>query len=279
MKGLLLILCCFAMQVCTAQIQPQVRAKTAPPGDPGKFWLFVLAGQSNMAGRGLVEPADTLPNAQVLSLNKEGEWEIAKDPVHFDRPYAAVGPGLSFGKAMAATDSSIYIGLIPCAVGGSGIDSWRGPNGNQTAGENYEQAVARCRNAMQNGVFKGILWNQGETDCSEKGVQRYEEKLLALIEALRNDLGDSTLPFIAAELPAFQVDRPDSTHQFHNNPYVDLINAKIKSLKNRVHNYDVISSEHTDHKGDYLHYNSTSARLLGLRYAAAMRRMTSPLRH
>jgi hypothetical protein len=55
---------------------------------PNKFKLFLLAGQSNMAGRGEVTPADTIGNAHILRLNRDGEWEIAKDPIHFDKNVA-----------------------------------------------------------------------------------------------------------------------------------------------------------------------------------------------
>ena len=31
------------------------------------IWVFILAGQSNMAGRGIVEPQDTVANKRILS--------------------------------------------------------------------------------------------------------------------------------------------------------------------------------------------------------------------
>ncbi|GAA4778362.1 hypothetical protein GCM10023231_01140 [Olivibacter ginsenosidimutans] len=68
-----------------------------------------------MAGRGYPEAVDTIAHASVLRLNQESEWEEAKDPLHFDKPVAGVGPGFEFGKAMADADTSAVIGLIPCA--------------------------------------------------------------------------------------------------------------------------------------------------------------------
>ena len=46
-------------------------------------WVFIMAGQSNMAGRGVVEPEDTVSDKRILSINKDGEIIIAKEPLHF----------------------------------------------------------------------------------------------------------------------------------------------------------------------------------------------------
>lgn len=261
--------CLCLLQVAIAQMKPVARKKVSTPVNKSKFCLFLLAGQSNMAGRANIEPEDTIPNAHVLTLNKNGEWEIAKDPLHFDRSTAAVGPGLTFGREMAKTkDNDIYIGLIPCAVGGSGIDSWK-----PGSGENYQAAIERCRKAMMNGTLKGIIWHQGETDCTEKGYPVYSDKLINLIDGFRKDLGNAHLPFVAGELPAFQKQQPDSTKQLREHPYVDRMNAAINSLKGKVDNYDVVSADNTDHRGDHLHFNTVSARLMGKRYAILMKKI------
>lgn len=49
-------------------------------------WVFIMAGQSNMAGRGIVEPEDTMPDKRVLSINKNGELIVAKEPLHWYEP-------------------------------------------------------------------------------------------------------------------------------------------------------------------------------------------------
>lgn len=273
MKYIIMAYLCFLVCLANAQIQPRLRQKGTPPKAPGKFWLFLLAGQSNMAGRETVEATDTIPQSHVLTLNKNGNWEIAKDPIHFDRDYAGVGPGFSFGKSMIQADTSIYIGLIPCAVGGSAISSWKPAANASPAGKNYQQAIERCRVAMKSGTLKGIIWDQGETDCTEKGIQGYDEKMSDLIAAFRNDLGNPKLPFIACELPAFQMQQPDKNKQLVDNLYVKPINDQIKSLKGKIEAYDYVTTEHTDHRGDHLHFNTASARLMGQRYAALMKKM------
>ncbi|MGE9291842.1 MAG: sialate O-acetylesterase, partial [Puniceicoccales bacterium] len=88
------------------------------------FHLFLLAGQSNMAGRGEVEAEDQVPHSRVFMLNQEGEWVPAVDPVHYDKKAAGVGPGRSFAMVLAEQDESVAIGLIPAACGGSSILSW-----------------------------------------------------------------------------------------------------------------------------------------------------------
>jgi len=93
-----------------------------PPRD--RFHLFLLAGQSNMAGRGEVGDEDRAVHPRVFSLSQSGEWIPAVDPVHFDKEIAGVGLGRSFGIALAGQDETITVGLIPAAVGGSAISSW-----------------------------------------------------------------------------------------------------------------------------------------------------------
>ncbi len=90
-----------------------------------KFHLYLLVGQSNMAGRGKVEAEDKNPVANLLMLDKLNNWVPAVDPLHFDKPSAGVGPGRTFGIAVAAAEPTITVGLIPCAAGGSPIDAWK----------------------------------------------------------------------------------------------------------------------------------------------------------
>jgi Carbohydrate esterase, sialic acid-specific acetylesterase len=60
-------------------------AQAAAPALPAKekFHLFLLVGQSNMAGRGPMTDADQIPHERVLMLNQAGAWVPAADPLHF----------------------------------------------------------------------------------------------------------------------------------------------------------------------------------------------------
>ena len=96
-------------------------AATDLPPDREKFHLFLLVGQSNMAGRGKVTDEDRKPIPGVFMLTKSGEWKPAVAPLHFDKKIAGVGIGREFAKEIAKTEKDAVIGLIPCAVGGSGL--------------------------------------------------------------------------------------------------------------------------------------------------------------
>ena len=54
-----------------------------------KFHLFLLVGQSNMAGRGAVTEEDRNPDPRVLMLTRDRAWIPAADPLHFDKPKIA----------------------------------------------------------------------------------------------------------------------------------------------------------------------------------------------
>ena len=89
------------------------------------FHLYILAGQSNMAGRGIIEDQDRVAHPRVLALNQDREWVPAVAPIHFDKSVAGVGLAKSFAVALAEANPDITIGLIPTACGGSPIESWK----------------------------------------------------------------------------------------------------------------------------------------------------------
>ncbi len=107
--------------------------------------MFLLVGQSNMAGRGKVSEEDQKPRERVLMLSKEAKWVPAVDPLHFDKPgIAGVGLGRSFGLEIAKAHPDITVGLIPCAVGGSPISSWEpGQFYKPTNSHPYDDALRR----------------------------------------------------------------------------------------------------------------------------------------
>ena len=90
----------------------------AVPSDKASFHLFLLVGQSNMAGRGKLDDAALTPHPRVLALNKEGNWVPAVDPLHFDKPrIVGVGPGRAFAEAEgAAADRSFAFGIATRAA-------------------------------------------------------------------------------------------------------------------------------------------------------------------
>lgn len=71
-----------------------------------------------MAGRGFVQPQDTVSSPLVLTLNKNNEWVYAKEPLHYYEPSrTGLDCGLSFGKKLSELyGNNVTIGLVPCAV-------------------------------------------------------------------------------------------------------------------------------------------------------------------
>ena len=240
-------------------IRPKVREIVKPPAQKEKFHLYLLIGQSNMAGRGIVEPEDTIGNVRILRLNSTGDWEIAKDPVHFDKSAAGVGPGLSFAREILPNDEDIIIGLIPCAAGGSGIDIWQLDKfWEQTKSYPYNNALLRAKLAMKDGILKGILWHQGEADCSPEKTASYSGKLQNLIQTLRMEFQSPYLPFIAGEMPEFRNTGSSLNTVFHE-------------AKKYIPNYAVVSDSGMTAMPDGVHLDARSARELGKRYATKMK--------
>lgn len=226
------------------------------------FHLYLLIGQSNMAGRGMIEEQDKKNHPRVFVLNKENRWMPGVDPIHFDKDIVGVGPGLSFGKAMADRDPSIRIGLIPCAAGGSPIDVWKkGEYWDQTDSKPYNEAIKRTKVAMKDGVLKGILWHQGESDSKTGLAEQYKSKLIELINTLRKDLATPDVPFVAGELGEFY---------FTERPLAENINKALHSISKEVKNTACVSAKGLTPMDDTVHFNANSARELGWRFAEGM---------
>ncbi len=231
------------------------------------FHLFLLVGQSNMAGRGEVTDEDRQPHPRVLTLTKESEWAPAIDPLHFDKPSAGVGMGRTFAITIAAASPHVTIGLIPCAAGGSPIASWE-PGGYhaQTKSHPYDDAIKRAKQALTVGVLKGILWHQGESDSRPGRAKVYELKLHELIARFRDELNAPTVPFIAGQMG-----------QFEERPWDDarkLVDAAQQNLPSKVARTAFVTSDGLAHKGDKVHFNSAGYRELGRRYARAYLKLT-----
>lgn len=224
------------------------------------FHLYLLIGQSNMAGRGSLDEESKKQNQQILMLDSNNHWVIATDPVHFDKPsIIGVGPAISFATEMLGNNKKIKIGLIPCALGGSPIKVWEPKEMYLNNFHPYDDAIARTKLAMKNGVLKGILWHQGESDNDSMHAAIYMSKLTVLIERLRIDLNQPGLPFVAGEIGYFNKD--------------NFINLVIDQLPQHVAGTAVVSAKDLTDKGDHLHFNTASARELGKRYAEAMKKL------
>ena len=224
------------------------------------LWIFLLAGQSNMAGRGFVEPRDTLPDPRILTITENKQWIMAKEPLHFYEPNnTGLDCGLSFGRELIKhIPDSISIALIPCAVGGSSIQHW--------LGDSLFRKVQLLNNFKNNvdfvkqyGTIKGVLWHQGESDSSSEMIPKYKQNLENLIAEFRRIVHNNDLPFLIGELGAFA--KPERQSRW------DSINSIIHIVASSDENTFVIGTGDLLNKGDSIHFNSEAQRSMGWRFA------------
>ena len=157
--------------------------------------IFILAGQSNMSGRGdLVNlPAGFPSHANRLFVySNAGRWQRAVEPV--DNPLdqvdrvsldrlVGVGPGLAMADRLAAAWPGVSIGLVPCARAGSRIDQWAPtPAARPCTAPAWPGPGKRPRR----GPIRAVIWYQGESDThSQAEVMAWPEKFAALTRAWR----------------------------------------------------------------------------------------------
>lgn len=251
----------------------------AIPSEKSSFHVFLLMGQSNMAGYGGVPandpylPGDQDPVPGVLMLTGQGtvddaklaspvEWQPAAHPLHRGQPTNQFGLGMDFAKAYRAMHPGITVGLIPCAWGGAGID--RLGKGTPI----FANAVARLKVAQEKGVIKGVLWHQGESDSvNPELAAAYDGKLRNLIADTRSAVGDPNLPFIIGNLAEFYGTHPDHAKRLD---LIDQIRATLKSVATRVPGCAFVPSTGlADSQGKGVHFNRASLITLGRRYALA----------
>jgi N-sulfoglucosamine sulfohydrolase len=239
--------------------QPQEEPAKIPKG---QFHLYLLVGQSNMAGRGKVEAQDKKKHPRLLTLTKQNKWAPAVAPLHFDKPFAGTGLGRTFGIRIAENNPDLTVGLIPCAAGGSPISSWE-PGGfhRQTKSHPWDDAIKRAKIAMNDGVLKGILWHQGESDSKKGLAEIYEKKLHDLVARFRKELKAPEVPFIAGQMGQF-AERPW-------NEAKKMVDAAHRNLPNKIKHAAFVSSNDLGHKGDKVHFSAAAFRELGERYAKA----------
>lgn len=232
--------------------------KNIPPKKD--VWVFLMAGQSNMAGRGFVEPLDTISSTRILTINKNNEIILAKEPLHFYEPtMAGLDSGMSFARNLIKeVPENVSVLLIPTAVGGSAIGQWIGDSLHRNVKllSNFKQKVVL---AKKYGTVKGILWHQGESDASPQGVAAYAKSMSILAKEFRSAVGQRNLPIVAGELGNYS--KKEALWM--------ALNRELHNYTKKDKNFAVISAADLDDKGDRVHFNSEGQRMLGLRYAEA----------
>ncbi len=227
--------------------------------------VYLLIGQSNMAGRGPLNATNRVDATRVLKWNawdKRGKgdaWVEAVEPIVNDRgAHSGAGPGASFARAMADANPDAVIGLVPCAEGGSPLKRW------MPEGDLYRRAVAWTQAALaQGGTLKGILWHQGCTDAENAAPPAdYAERLAKMVASLRKDLNAPDVPFVAGELGEYLAGNAAVKHW-------RTINEQLALATQTIPNMRLVRSHGLADKGDVLHFGMAAQRTLGRRYAAA----------
>lgn len=256
MKIIKLLLLAFPLSVlftsCTNDNQT-----TAQP-----MHLFLLTGQSNMAGRGEIDEAAKTPNPNILMLTREGQWVPATAPIHYDKPFAGVGLARTFAEDYLKDHPGVTIGLIPAAHGGSPISTWEpGVFFEQTDSHPYDDAMSRARDAMKSGDIKAVLWHQGESDSHPELSALYEEKLSKLIARFRKDLPLENTPIILGQLGQFE----------DWGEHIIAVDSATKTIAEEDPLIGYVNSDDLTAKEDNIHFNTESLRIFGHRYYEAFK--------
>lgn len=222
-------------------------------------WVFILAGQSNMAGRAKVEPLDTIPDPRILTINKDGRLIMAKEPLHFYEPArSGLDCGLSFGKELIKhAPDSISVLLLPTAVGSSSIDQWIHDSTHRKIAlfSNFKE---KAEIGKTYGTVQGILWHQGENDTATKdAIELYDQQLQRLFTQFREQIGIHNLPIFIGELGSYSKNADNWLS----------INEKIRAYTATDPNAHLIKTDDLIDVGDRTHFNSDGQRLLGQRFA------------
>lgn len=249
--------------------------------DPN-FHIYLCFGQSNMEGVGPIEEQD-------LAVDERFQLFQALDCPNLDRVkeqwYRAIPPtcqcysGLSpadyFGRTMVLNlPDSIRIGVINVAIGGCDIrifdkelsldydstyeEKWFQDKVAFYNGNPYEYLIHLAKLARKDGVIKGILLHQGESNTGDEQWPQYVKRVYDFIlEDL--SLDPETTPLLAGEVVA---------EEFGGCCYP--MNPIINTLPDVIPNAHVISSRGCEVQEDKAHFTSEGYRILGRRYAYKM---------
>jgi len=246
------------------------------------FFIFLCFGQSNMEGFPGIQAQDKGPvdgRFKVLaavdfpSLGRtNGNWYPAVPPLC--RPGTGLCPADFFGRTMVSNlPPSVRVGIVSVAVAGCKIELFDQANYQAYAltaapwmkniikaygGSPYAHLVEMAKLAQKEGVIKGILLHQGESNTNDK---EWPRKVKAIYENLLKDLDlkADTVPLLAGEL--VNADQHGACAG---------MNTIIDALPQTIPTAHVISSQGCPGRPDHLHFTPEGYRELGARYAASM---------
>jgi hypothetical protein len=228
--------------------------------------IVILAGQSNMSGRGTAFSAATDPaNPRIFQYKSKAPNAntivAAAEPLDMHDTPTGIGPGLQFARWYAARKlvGNRKVLLVPVAHGGTPLVStnalgWRrGVTGNLYANM-VTQAQGALAAAGTGSRIVAALWLQGETD-GDNGVTnvQYQTDFDALINGLRTDLSIPDLPFIVGTM----------VPEYLSTGTRPAVNAVHRDTPNRIARTDVAVSAVGQNNGDGNHFNAPGQRANG----------------
>lgn len=246
-----------------------------------KFYIFLCFGQSNMEGNARFEPQDTIADPRIKMMaavdcpelgRKKDSWYTAAPPLC--RCKTGLTPADYFARTLIKQlPADVTIGIINVAVAGCKIElfdkdqyasyiatapSWMKGIAKEYGDDPYGRLVAMARLAQQQGVIKGILLHQGE---SNTGDTTWPKKVSTVYHNLLSDLrlDASSVPLLAGEL--VNADQGGKCAG---------MNSIIATLPQVIPSAHVISSAGCTSAPDHLHFNAAGYRLLGERYGQEM---------
>jgi hypothetical protein len=256
-------------------------ANAAADSDPN-FYIFLCFGQSNMEGYPGIEQQDKAAvdqRFQVLATvdfpghgRTKGHWYNAVPPLCRDN--SGLCPADYFGRTLAAgLPENIRIGVVNVSVAGCSIElfdkdhfqtyvstavSWMKDIVKMYDENPYQHLVDMGKLAQKDGVIKGILLHQGETNAGDK---EWPGKVKGIYDNLIKDLNlkAEEVPLLAGEL--VNADQGGACAG---------MNSIIAELPKTIANSHVISSKGCAGRPDHLHFKPEGYRELGKRYGEKM---------
>ena len=249
--------------------------------DPN-FYIFLCFGQSNMEGAARPEAEDLKsPGPRFLLMpavddaqrgRTMGKWCEAAAPLC--RPNTGLTPADWFGRTLIETlPENIRVGIIHVAIGGIRIEGfmpdqiteyvktapgWMKGMLEAYGNNPYERLVTLAKRAQQDGVIKGVLMHQGE---SNTGDPEWAQKVQSVYDHLLGDLQlkPEEVPLLAGEVV-----------QANGEGQCVAMNKQIDELPKTLHTAHVVSSTGCSNGPDKLHFDAAGYRELGRRYGEKM---------
>lgn len=207
--------------------------------------IFILAGQSNMAGRGGVVndtrngvttwdgvvPPQCRSNPSILKLDAHLKWVEAHEPLHGDIDTVktnGIGPGMAFANSVLEKNLGLgVVGLVPCAIGGTNISEW------ERGKVLYNHMMKRVKESLRDdggGTIRALLWYQGESDTvSLSDAHSYQNRVRKFFLDVRADLQSPLLPIIQVALASGSGPYIEIVRQAQLG--IDLLNLKTVDAK------------------------------------------------